>query len=280
MMSQYTTPNLTIDASNGSACAYRRYGKGGTVPVVFFQHFRGNVDNWDPALVDDIASQREVILFDAGGVGLSSGAVPTSFQKFGRDALAFLDALGLIEVDLFGFSIGGFVAQEVALQRPHLVRRVILAGTGPQGGREMHGWLAEARAHAMKDVQGAEDILYLFFTPSEASQAKGMEFVGRIFTRTEGRDAGPNFAVRDAQAAAIIEWGIRDFAKLSRLANIQAPTLVANGDSDIMVPTVNSYLLAGHIPDAKLTIYPDAGHGFLFQYPHEVAAEVNAFLTQ
>ncbi len=107
-----------------------------------------------------------------------------------------------------------------------------------------------------------------------------MEFVSRIFTRTEGRDAGPDLAVRDAQAAAIIEWGIRDFAKLSRLANIQAPTLVANGDNDIMVPTVNSYLLAGHIPNAKLTIYPDAGHGFLFQYPHEFAAEANAFLAE
>jgi pimeloyl-ACP methyl ester carboxylesterase len=183
-------------------------------------------------------------------------------------------------VDLFGFSIGGFVAQEVALQRPHLVRRMILAGTGPQGGREMHGWIDEARAHAMKDVQGAEDILYLFFSPSTASQAKGMEFVGRIFTRTEDRDTLPDLAVRNAQAAAIIEWGIRDFARLARLASIQAPTLVANGDNDIMIPTVNSYLLAGHLPNARLTIYPDAGHGFLFQYPHEFAAETNAFLAE
>jgi len=278
-ISQYTAPNLTIDGANGTTYAYRRFGKPGTVPVVFFQHFRGNLDNWDPALVDDLAAQHEVLLFDASGVGLSSGTVPTSFQEHGRDALAFVDALGLTEVDLFGFSIGGFVAQEVALQRPQLARRVILAGTGPQGGREMHGWADEARAHAMKDVQGAEDILYLFFTPSEASQAKGKEFVGRIFTRTEGRDTTPDLAARDAQAAAIIEWGVRDFAKLARLANISAPTLVANGDNDVMVPTVNSYLLAGHLPDARLSIYPDANHGFLFQYPHEFAAEVTAFLS-
>lgn len=178
--------------------------------MVYFQHFRGNLDNWDPALVDDIAAEREVILFDASGVGLSTGAVPTSFREFGRDALAFMDALELSEADLFGFSIGGFIAQEVALQRPHLVRRIILAGTGPRGGRAMHGWTDEPRAHAMKDVQGAEDILYLFFTPSEASQAKGQEFVGRIFTRTEDRDETPALNVRDAQAAAIIEWGIRD----------------------------------------------------------------------
>jgi pimeloyl-ACP methyl ester carboxylesterase len=277
-MTQYATANLTVDALNGTSYAYRRYGKAAAVPVVFLQHFRGNLDNWDPALVDDIAREREVILFDASGVGLSSGTVPATFREFGRDALAFIDALGLTEVDLFGFSIGGFVAQEVALQRPQLVRRLILAGTGPQGGREMHGWTAEARARAMKDVQGVEDILYLFFSPSEASQAKGVEFVGRIFTRTEGRDAEPGVTVRDAQAAAIVEWGIRDFAKLSRLSSIHAPTLVANGDNDIMVPTANSYLLAGHIPNARLTIYPDANHGFLFQYPHEFAAEVNAFL--
>jgi pimeloyl-ACP methyl ester carboxylesterase len=278
-MSQYTAPSLSVDAANGTTYAYRRFGKAGTVPVVFFQHFRGNLDNWDPALVDDIAAEREVILLDASGVGLSSGTVPRSFQEFGRDALAFVDALGLTEVDLFGFSIGGFVAQEVALQRPHLVRRMILAATGPQGGREMHGWIDEARAHAMKDVQGAEDVLYLFFTPAQESQNKGKEFVGRIFTRTEGRDTTPDLAARDAQSAAIIEWGIRDPAKLARLDGITAPTLVANGDADIMVPTVNSYLLAGHLPNARLSIYPDAAHGFLFQYPHEFASEVNAFLA-
>lgn len=278
-MTQYTAPNRTVEASNGSTYAYRRFGKPGTIPVIFLQHFRGNLDNWDPALVDDIAEEHEVILFDASGVGLSKGAVPTTFRDFGRDALAFIEALELSRVDLFGFSIGGFTAQEVALQAPHLVHRLVLAGTGPQGGREMHGWISEARAHAMKDVQGPEDILYLFFTPSEASQAKGQEFVGRIFTRTEDRDTDVTLATRDVQAAAIIEWGIQDLDGLSRLENIQTPTLVANGDHDVMVPTVNSYLLAGHLPHATLTIYPDANHGFLFQYPREFAAEVNTFLA-
>jgi pimeloyl-ACP methyl ester carboxylesterase len=143
----------------------------------------------------------------------------------------------------------------------------------------MHGWPAQARAHAMKDIQGQEDILYLFFSPSPESQAKGVQFVNRIFSRTTDRDILPNLTTRDVQSAAIIEWGIRDPAKLVRLESILAPTLVANGDNDIMVPTVNSYLLAGHLPNARLIIYPDANHGFLFQYAHEFAAEVNAFLS-
>lgn len=279
-MSQYTAPNLSITGSNATTYAYRRFGKAGTTPIVFFQHFRGNLDSWDPALVDDIAAEREVILFDASGVALSTGKVPTTFKEFGRDALSFIDALGLHEVDLFGFSIGGFVAQEVALQRPHLVRRIILAGTGPEGGRDMHGWADEPRAHAMKDVQDAGDIHYLFFNSSAESAGKGDEFVSRIFTRTENRDADVSLAARDAQAGAIIEWGIHDPAKLVRLASIEARTLVANGDNDIMVPTPNSYLLAGHIPHAELSIYPNANHGFLFQYPHEFAAEVLAFLAK
>jgi pimeloyl-ACP methyl ester carboxylesterase len=167
----------------------------------------------------------------------------------------------------------------VVLLRPRLIRRLILAGTGPQGGRGFHRWDDETSEHAFKDVQSSEEIFYLFFSPTETSQAKGVEFVQRIFTREEDRDLNPSLAVRDAQAEAIADWGVPDMNKMARLAGITQPTLVANGDNDIMVPTVNSYLLAGHLPNAELIIYPDAGHGFLFQYPHEFAAEVNAFLT-
>ncbi|MFE4197053.1 alpha/beta fold hydrolase [Paenarthrobacter sp. NPDC056912] len=279
-MSQYTAPNLFIAGANGTTYAYRRFGQAGTTPIVFFQHFRGNLDNWDPALVDAIAAEREVILFDASGIALSTGTTPATFKDFGHDALTFIDALGLDEVDLFGFSIGGFVAQEVALQRPDLVRRIVLAGTGPEGGENMHGWADEPHAHAMKDVQDAEDIHYLFFNPSPESRKKGEEFVGRIFTRAEDRDADVSLAARDIQSAAIIEWGIPNPAKLDRLASIQAPTLVANGDNDIMVPTPNSYLLADAIPNSELTIYANANHGFLFQYPQEFAAEVLTFLQK
>jgi len=159
------------------------------------------------------------------------------------------------------------------------VRRLILAGTGPQGGRDMHAWGEVARSHAYKDVQGADDVFYLFFAPTETSQARGKEFVERIFTRDQDRDEPATLAVRDAQAEAITDWGIPDRSKLARLAGITQPTLVANGSDDIMVPTVNSYLLAGHLPNAGLIIYPDAGHGFLFQYPREFATEVNRFLS-
>ena len=238
----------------------------------------GNLDNWDPALVDDIAAGREVILLDNSGVGRSTGFTPHSVKGLARDVLAFTDALGLTEIDLFGFSLGGFVAQETVLLRPHLVRRQILAGTGPEGGRGFHAWSEEIASHAYKDVQGAEDVFYLFFAPTQTSQAKAKEFAARIFTRERDRDHKPALAVRDAQAEAITGWGIPDMGKLARLAGITQPTLVASGSNDILVPTVNSYLLAGHIPDARLIIYPDAGHGFLFQCPHEFAAEVNKFL--
>jgi len=278
-MSQYTTPTLTIDAPNGTSYAYRRFGRQGGVPVVFMQHFRGNLDGWDPALVDDIAAEREVILFDASGIAGSTGVTPRTFREFGRDALAFIDALGLDLIDLFGFSIGGFGAQEAALLRPHLVRRLILAGTGPQGGRDMHGWNDTIRGHAYREAQDAEDAIYLFFTGSDRSRARGAEFLGRVYTRTEGRDAEVSRAAWEAQAEAILDWGIPDTSKLARLSGITAPTLVANGDNDIMVPTVNSFLLAGHLPDARLVIYPDANHGFLFEFPHEFASEVNAFLA-
>jgi pimeloyl-ACP methyl ester carboxylesterase len=279
IMSQYTAPNLSIDVANGTTYAYRRFGKESTMPVVFLQHFRGNLDNWDPALIDDIAVEREVILVDNSGVGLSTGITPHTVTGLARDVLDFVDALGLKKIDLFGFSTGGFVAQEMVLLRSRLVRRLILAGTGPEGGREMHGWNEDVSGHAFKDVQGAEDVYSLFFAPTETSQAKGVEFVRRIFTRALDRDETPALAVRDAQAEAIADWGIPDMSKLARLAGITQPTLVANGNNDIMVPTVNSYLLAGHIPNAELVIYPDAGHGFLFQYPHEFAAAVNGFLA-
>jgi pimeloyl-ACP methyl ester carboxylesterase len=276
-----TAPNRTVEAANGVTYAYRRLGDGraGTPPLVLLQHFRGNLDNWDPALVDALAATREVILFDNTGVGGSTGPTPRTVTAMARDALQFLEALELREVDLLGFSLGGFVAQELVLIRPRLVRRLVLAGTGPQGGENMHGFADDVFANATRDEPAAEDILALFFERSETSIAKGREYILRIFSRDEDRDARTTLATRDAQLDAIHTWGIPDPSKLNRLAAITQPVLVAGGDNDRMVPTPNSELLADRLPDARLRLYPDAGHGFLFQYPAEFSAEVEAFLS-
>jgi pimeloyl-ACP methyl ester carboxylesterase len=275
-----TAPNRAVEAANGVTYAFRRLGEPSIArPLVLLQHFRGNLDNWDPALVDALASMREVILFDNAGVGGSTGSTPRTVTAMAHDALRFLEALELEEVDLLGFSLGGFVAQELVLVRPRLVRRLVLAGTGPQGGEDMHGFGDDVYVSATRDEPGADDLLALFFERSDTSVEAGWRFVERIFARGEDRDAATTLATRDAQLDAIHTWGIPDPGKLDRLAGIRQPVLVANGDNDRVVPTRNSHLLADRLPDARLRIYPDAGHGFLFQYPHEFAADVQGFLA-
>jgi pimeloyl-ACP methyl ester carboxylesterase len=279
-LAQLTAPNQTLQAANKVTYAYRRFGNADRAvpPLLCLQHFRGNLDNWDPKLVDGIAASREVILLDNAGVGGSTGITPDTVTAMAKDALAFVDAFKLQVVDVLGFSLGGFVAQELTLLRPQLVRRLVLAGTGPQGGQRMHGFTSDVLETAMADEQGVEHVLALFFERTPESIARGHDFVARIFTRTEGRDAPVSLTARDAQFAAITVWGIPDPTRLNRLAGIKQPTLVANGDNDVMVPTPNSRILAERIPNANLTIYPSAGHGFLFQYPTEFAAEINGFL--
>ena len=257
--------------------AYRRFGRQAALPLVMLQHFRGNLDNWDPALTDALAAEREVILVDYPGVGSSTGDPPCTIAQTARRMIAFISALGFDRIDLLGFSIGGFVAQEVALVRPTLVRRLILAATGPKGAPGMHGWRDDIAAAALGESK-PENLLYIMFAHTDSSQAKGMEFLSRFTARRE-RDAPPSDDARDSQYDAIVEWGIPDHAALQRLTGIQSPTLVLQGDDDLMIPTKLSYLLAGLIPDAAIRIYPDAAHGFLFQYPDEIAADVNVFLT-
>jgi pimeloyl-ACP methyl ester carboxylesterase len=277
---QLTAENLSIKAGNGITYAYRRFGnvESDRTPVVFLQHFRGNLDNWDPTLVDGIAATREVILLDNTGVGFSSGRVPRTVTEMARDAIEFLDALELSTVDLLGYSLGGMVAQEIALLRPWMVRRLVLAGTGPRGGHQMHGWIFDIEQTARAASPGLEDLLRIFFDVTETSRALGLAFAQRIFSRKEGRDKPNGPEVVRAQYDAIVEWGIPDAGQLNRLAGITQPTLVANGINDRMIPTINSQILADHLPNARLRIFPDASHGFLFQYPTEFAALVNGFL--
>jgi pimeloyl-ACP methyl ester carboxylesterase len=278
---QLTAPNLSIDADNGVSYAYRRFGRAGasSPPLLFLQHFRGNLENWDPLLVDGIAAKREVILLDNTGVGLSSGKVPTTVTEMARDAISFLDALEPGEVDLLGYSLGGMVAQEIALLRPRAVRRLVLAGTGPRGGgHQMHGWIFDIEQTANAANNGVEELLHIFFDVTETSRAAGRAYVQRAFSRADGKDAPNGPLVARAQYDAIVEWGIPDPTGLHRLAGITKPTLVCNGDNDRMIPTINSQVLADHIPCARLRIFPDSAHGFLFQYPTEFAQLVNGFL--
>lgn len=280
LVTQMTAPNLSVEGGNGVKYVYRRFGNSDAklLPLVCFVHYRANLENWDPEFIDAVAATREVILMNNRGVASSSGNTPSSIRQMAEDAIYFIDALGLKKYDLLGFSLGGFIAQEVALLRPHQIRRIVLAGTGPQGGRNMHVYAPHILDIAIKDRIGADDILTLFFETTESSRAKGREFLARIMARTVDRDPSTSLATRDAQMTAISEWGIPDATKLERLRAIRQPVLVANGDNDAMVPTENSYLLEQYLPNAKLSIYPDAGHGFLFQYPEKFAAEVNAFL--
>jgi pimeloyl-ACP methyl ester carboxylesterase len=275
----HQTAETRLVEAAGVEFAHRRFGHATGIPLVLLQHFRGNLDNWDPALTDALAAEREVILVDYPGVGSSTGRPSSSIAKTARQLIAFISALGLDRIDLLGFSIGGFVAQEIALVRPTLVRRLVLAATGPKGAPGMHGWRHDIAAAARGESR-PDNLLYIMFAHTETSQAKGMEFLGRFMQRQEDRDAATSDAARDAQYDAIVEWGIPDHAALQRLTGIESPTLIVQGDDDLMIPTKLSHLMAGLIPDAQIRIYPDAAHGFLFQYPDEVAAEVNAFLSR
>jgi pimeloyl-ACP methyl ester carboxylesterase len=273
-------PNGAIHAANGISYAYRDTGNDGqAVPLVLLQHFRGNLDNWDPALVDALSQSRRVITFDNVGVGGSSGTTPDTAEQMARDAIAFIGALGLSQVDVLGFSIGSFVAQELALRRPALVRRIILASSAPMGAADMHGWAPDVIGAIGTPQTSPEEYLGVFFAPSAASQQAGKEALGRMYARTDNRDEMTSWATREAQYDAVCAWGIPDHSALERVAALEMPVFVANGDSDPMIRPHYSYLLAGLIPQAQLKIYPDSAHGFLFQYHAEFAADVASFLA-
>ena len=273
-------PTRRVAAENGIEYAYRDVGEG-DVPLVLLQHFRGNLDNWDPALVDALAAQRRVIAFDNVGVAATTGTTPSSVEAMAHGAIAFLEALNLRRVDLLGFSIGSFVAQELALIRPDLLRRVVLASSAPQGAPGMHGWAPDVIAAVGQPEPSAEGYISVFFAPTETSLEAGRQAAGRIFgARTIDRDAPTTWQTRQAQYDAVCTWGIPDHSLLQRVAAIELPVLVANGDSDPMILPRYSYLLAGLLPDARLTIYPDSAHGFLFQHHDRFAADVDAFLQE
>ncbi len=276
--SHQTAPTQFVEA-NGIRFAYRRFGKPDGVPLVFNQHFTGTMDHWDPAVTDGLATEREVILFDNAGVSSSSGEVPTSCEQMATNAVSFIKALELPKADVLGFSIGGFVAQEITLQAPDLVRRLVLVGTGPRGGEGMATLTPEAQ-----EIFGATfdepDHLWLrvHFTRSEKSQAAGREFLKRFRLRAENRDPEVNEKVAPAQIEAISKWGAPREKPFEYLKSIRHPTLVINGSNDVIIYAVNSFILQQNLPNAQLILYPDANHGSQYQYPALFIADVARFL--
>jgi pimeloyl-ACP methyl ester carboxylesterase len=275
-------PNKLVRAANGVDYAYRDTGPeaSGGVPLILFQHFRGTLDSWDPALIDALATDRRVIAFDNAGVGGSTGTTPNTVEQMAYDAIAFIAAMDAGQVDLLGFSIGSFIAQQVALTRPAIVRRLVLASAAPQGAAGMHGWAPEVIGAVGTPETSPGEYLDVFFARSSSSRQAGQEAAQRMYARTEDRDAATTWATREAQYDAVCTWGIPDHALLQRLSCLQLPVFIANGDSDPMILPHYSYLLAGLIPQARVKIYPDSAHGFLFQHHAEFAADVEAFLSQ
>ena len=270
-------PAKTIDVA-GTRFAYRELGPTTGVPVIFLHHLGAVLDNWDPRAVDGIAARRHVITFDNRGVGASGGKTPTTIEQMARDAVAFVRALGFEQVDLFGFSMGGMIAQVIARTDPQLVRRLVLAGTGPAGGPGIDKVTAITYLDVLRGGLTFKDPkTYLFFTRTTNGKASAKAYLARLKERTTDRDKPISIGSFRAQLKAIHRWGKQSPADLSR---IDHPVLAMNGDHDRMVPTSNTVDLADRIPNAELRIYPDAGHGGVFQYHDEFVAQVLEFLER
>ena len=261
--------------------AYRRFGGGPGRPLLCLQHFTGTLDNWDPAVTDPLASGREVILFESAGVGRSTGKVPGTIAGMAAHALAFLDALEVTSCDVLGFSLGGMVAQQIALDRPSTFRRMILVGTAPRGGEDVMHLEKPTLARHLQDpaLRGYAVLSKLFFAPTPSSQAAGESFIGRLVQRKDDREPISGPEVAQAQMAAFREWDRYTGTRFGDLRRITQPTIVVNGIHDEMIPVSNSYRLSENLPNAVLLTYPDSGHGSLFQFHESFTRQAAAFLA-
>ena len=271
-------PNKSIRTANGITYVYRELGEKIGIPIVFFTHLSANLDNWDPRIIDGIAKQHWVITFDNTGVGLSSGQVPGTIKEMAEDAIDFIKALGFKQIDILSFSMGGMIAQELLELEPTLIRKVILTGTGPRGGKGIENVTKISNQDLVRAIFTLKDVkTYLFFTRTLNGKRKAKEFLARIKERKHNRDKMISLKGYLTQLKAINRWGKSTPADLSK---IKQPILVVNGEADRMVPTENSYDLVQRLPNSKLVIYKDAGHGAIFQYHEEFTNEVLAFLNK
>lgn len=266
-------------SADGINFAYREYGQqnGGT-PIIFLNHLAAVLDNWDPRIIDGIAAKHHVVVFDNRGVGASTGEPAKSIEQMADDTITFIQAKGFKKVDLFGFSMGGMISQEIALKQPQLIRKMILSGTGPAGGIGISTVGRVSNWDLVRGIATRQDPkVYLFFTRTDNGKAVAKQFVQRINERTEDRDKEITISAYRAQLKALKKWGNKKPADLSV---IQQPVLVANGDHDRMVPTVNTYDLAKRLPNSSLIIYPDAGHGGIFQFNQDFVKQTLTFLAK
>src|SRR6266536_862930 len=271
-------PTKSVDVG-GTKFVYRELGLDTGVPVIFLNHLAAELDRWDPRVVDGIATRRRVIVFDNQGIGASGGKTPTSVEAMARDAVAFIRALGFEQVDLLGFSLGGFITQVIAQQEPQLVRKVVLAGTGPAGGDGIDKVTSVTIRDMIKGALTFKDPkYYLFFTRTANGRIAARQFLERLKERTDNRDRSISLTAFRRQLKAIHAWGRQEPADLT---GIQQPVLVVNGDHDRMVPSSNTVDLARRLPTAELRpLYRDAGHGGIFQYHEEFVEQVLEFLER
>lgn len=276
-----TTARTELFRVKDETYAYRRIGSGFRRPLLCLQHFTGTLDNWDPAVTDPLGEEREVILFDSAGVGRSTGTVPTTVAGMAAHALQFLDGLCVASCDLLGFSLGGMVAQQMALERPSSIRRMILVATAPRGGEDIMHLDKPSLARHLGDptLKGYAVLQKIFFAPTSSSQAAGGAFIERLARRAEDLDQTSGPDVMAAQMAAFREWEQSPGTRFADLKGIHQPTLVVNGIHDEMIPVSNSYRLAENLPNAVLLGYPDAGHGSLFQFHDSFTRHAAAFLA-
>lgn len=260
--------------------AYRRFGRRSPVPLVLLQRYRGTMDDWDPLFLDLIAEKRELILLDNAGVGLSTGETPESIVGLAQNVAAFLDRLAFRQIDVLGWSMGGCVAQQLTLDRPKLVRRLVLAATSPGGVTDAPKTPDKVFQIMLKPANDEDDFLYLFFPETDQGRNAGLAHLRRLGLRREEPAPLVNSESFKAQLAAIKSFAAGATATLPHLGRIEQPVLVANGHADVMIPAYNSYVMAQRLPNALLTLYPSAGHGFLFQHAEHFVTQVLDFLAR